>query len=268
MAADWPLALRRHGAIVEPRHRSTSRHAGGAYRLGDGHSLQPDGHRLASAGREGDFGGSVRLWNVDTLQQVGEPLTDHTGAVMDVVYSPDGHWLAIAGYDNTVRLWNADTGQRVGAPLIGTPTRRFLSFSRWNTVGQRERRRHGAGVGSDANEPSRLPMSWRVWPSVRRSAAGRALADNTVRCGTSTPANPTVPADRAHRCAIRCGVEPDGHRLASAGDTTGAAVERRHRPVCGAPLTGPSWLTSVDSVRTDTGWPPAGPIDGAVVERR
>ena len=50
----------------------------------------PDGHNLAAAGTDK----AVQLWNADTGQPIGAPLTGHTGAVTRVVFSPNGHRLA------------------------------------------------------------------------------------------------------------------------------------------------------------------------------
>ena len=73
-------------------------------------AFSPDGHRLAS----GSADNTVRMWNADTGQPIGDPLTGHTNTVYSVAFSPDGHRLASASGDKTVRLWDADTGQPLG----------------------------------------------------------------------------------------------------------------------------------------------------------
>ena len=77
---------------------------------------------------------TVRIWNMETGWQVGEPLTGHTGAVYSVAISPpfkiadengNGGGSAAARYvvsgsdDKTVRIWNMETGRQVGEPLTG-----------------------------------------------------------------------------------------------------------------------------------------------------
>ena len=140
-------------------------------------AISRDGHRLASASADH----TVRLWNADTGQPIGAPLTGHTDEVRSVAFSPDGHRLASASFDHTVRLWDADTGQPIGAPLTG----------------------HTDKVGTVAFSPD-----------GHRLASGSA--DNTVRLWDADTGQPIGQPLTGHTNAVFSVVfSPDGHRLAS-----------------------------------------------------
>jgi WD40 repeat protein len=85
-----------------------------------------DGKTLAS-GSEDD---TVRLWDVATGQQIGDPLSADTGTVWSVVFSPDGKTLASGSGDHTVRLW--DVAYLVDiAPRLCASVGRSLTRIEW-----------------------------------------------------------------------------------------------------------------------------------------
>jgi WD40 repeat protein len=77
--------------------------------------FSPDGKLIASGGHDA----TVRLWNTDTGQPIGPPLTGHTDQVVSVTFSPGGHRLVSGSADGTVRVWDLANGipivQMVGA---------------------------------------------------------------------------------------------------------------------------------------------------------
>jgi WD40 repeat protein len=87
-------------------------------------AFSPDGRTLASEG-VGGSGQDVRLWDVRTRRQLGQPLP-HRFSVSSlggigamVAFSPDGLTLATAGNDSGIRLWNVRT-HREQLPLLAT----------------------------------------------------------------------------------------------------------------------------------------------------
>jgi WD40 repeat protein/serine/threonine protein kinase len=78
-------------------------------------AVSPDGRHLIS----GNADNSLIIWDLETGQPVGAPLTGHTGSINSVAFRPDGKLIASASTDATIRLWNADTGEPVGEPITG-----------------------------------------------------------------------------------------------------------------------------------------------------
>ncbi|KAF7971296.1 hypothetical protein HWV62_21452 [Athelia sp. TMB] len=72
-------------------------------------AYSPDGSHIVSS-----QGTTVSIWDTETGNAVGRPLSGHRKAVNCVVYSPDGTQIASCSSDNTIRLWDAETRQAVG----------------------------------------------------------------------------------------------------------------------------------------------------------
>ncbi|KAG8835384.1 hypothetical protein FRC18_000592 [Serendipita sp. 400] len=86
-------------------------HTGGVRSI----AFSPDGCRIAS----GSADKTVRLWDAETGQAIGEPMRAHRSTVASVAFSPDGRQIASGSWDTTIHLLDAETGQAVGEPLRG-----------------------------------------------------------------------------------------------------------------------------------------------------
>jgi WD40 repeat protein/class 3 adenylate cyclase len=75
-------------------------------------TYSPSGRLILTAGAGGK-GGSARLWDVIT----GEQLRDFIGHTLDINYgaafSHDGKYIVTGSWDTTIRLWDAQTGKEL-----------------------------------------------------------------------------------------------------------------------------------------------------------
>lgn len=134
--------------------------------------VSPTGDRFAS----GTLDGVVTVWDTESGERIGAPMTGHIDTVQDIAFQPHGHLLATAGWDNTVRLWDLNTHRQSGPPLTEHTERPVtVSFSADGT--------RLASAGWDGT-----PLIWDVAKQTVRSALRepgdmqgiRYLADGTL----------------------------------------------------------------------------------------
>lgn len=79
-------------------------HQGSIYHVG----FSPDGKILAS----GSLDKTIKLWNVETGEEILPGLSKHNRKVYNVIFNPgNGSQLASSSADGTIRLWNLETGE-------------------------------------------------------------------------------------------------------------------------------------------------------------
>jgi WD40 repeat protein len=64
-------------------------------------AFSPRGDTLAS----GSTDQTVRLWDIASGTELGNPMTGHAASVEGVAFSPDGSYLASGSVDQSVRVW-------------------------------------------------------------------------------------------------------------------------------------------------------------------
>ncbi|PVF90881.1 WD40 repeat-like protein, partial [Serendipita vermifera] len=62
---------------------------------------------------------TLRLWDAETGQLLGEPLHGHAAPVTSVAFFSNNLRIVFGSWDKTVRLWDAETGTPLGEPLQG-----------------------------------------------------------------------------------------------------------------------------------------------------
>ncbi|NJR38185.1 MAG: WD40 repeat domain-containing protein [Leptolyngbyaceae cyanobacterium CSU_1_4] len=117
-------------SLLMPRSRGSIAHSAHSALL---HSIQVDqGRRLlldpvvsiafSFDGKKvvsGDRDHTVRVWNAQTRQPLGQRWRGHQKTVLAVAFSPDGRQVVSGSVDQTIRVWDARTGKLIGKPLKG-----------------------------------------------------------------------------------------------------------------------------------------------------
>ena len=164
-------------------------------------AISPDGERIVSSSADK----TVRIWNAETGEPIGQPLQGHTDRVLSVAISPDGERIVSSSADRTVRIWDAETGEPIGQPLQGH-TDRVLSVA----------------ISPDGEHvvSSSADRTVRIWDAETGEPIGQPLQGHTDR-------------------VLSVAISPDGeHVVSSSADRTVRIWDAETGEPIGQPLQG------------------------------
>lgn len=88
-------------------------------------SFSNDGSRIVSS-----FENEIIIWNANTGEQIGRPISGHSENVNSVVFDYNGKRIVSASDDKTIKIWDSNTLQQLGQTLIGHSSKvTYASFS-------------------------------------------------------------------------------------------------------------------------------------------
>ena len=160
---------------------------------------------------------TVRVWDADTGQAVGPPMTGHTDIVVSVSFSPDGRRSLEQLRSPTLRVWDADTGQPVGQPMDLHKSWVFQRRVQPRRPPNRIRQctaapcasgtQPGEPVGRSECQTGGVEQDSRSVPKGDRIVTGSSR-QHRGECGTSRPGQPVGQPMRHTRDVLKRGVQP------------------------------------------------------------
>ncbi|KAI5118583.1 hypothetical protein M0805_008673 [Coniferiporia weirii] len=132
-------------------------------------TYSPDGRYTVSGSKDS----TLRIWDAQTGNSVGEPLTGHSNWVYSVAYSPDGRHIVSGSHDNTLRIWDAQTGNPMGEPLGHSDSVRSVAYSP-----------DGRHIVSGSDD-----RTLRIWDAQTRGPVGEPLRGHShyISCVAYSP---------------------------------------------------------------------------------
>ncbi|MEQ8677369.1 MAG: protein kinase [Aggregatilineales bacterium] len=222
----------------------------------------------------GAIDGSITLWDIESRQQLGQPLLGHTSLVFDLAFSPDGNSLASGDDEGVIMLWDVQSGQPMGEPLMGhSQGIQALAFNPngdtlaspgkdntiilWDTE-----TRQPIGESLTLHNDRILDLTFSL--DGRLLASGDRMGQIIVwdMDGEQPPLQLTAPDDEVFSLAF----SPDSQILASAGrNQTIVLWDMNNYGILGQPLRGhTAWIESL-MFSADGNLLASGDRDGAVI---
>jgi WD40 repeat protein len=183
---------------------------------------------LASGGADQ----TIKLWDVDAGQPLGEPLIGHTDGVTGLVFSPDGTTLVSSSLDQTIILWDLETLQPltglaggVGDVAFSPGGERLVSGSQDGTIILWDLQRDLPAIARSLSGHDDAVKSVAFSPDTpaSRGTGGEILAsasmDSSIRLWDAKTGDPLGDPLTGHDQTVNSvAFSPDGALMASGGD--------------------------------------------------